>query len=151
MLGGMRDERRAMHERRVGGIAQHARDHPRALALAHEHELLPRAKARAHEVEHGAERRFAVRDALAEAPRRLVSHGALERDDEIKAAVIRCEGRTFFAGADITEFGKPPVGPMLPEVVDRIEASSKPVVAAIHGTALGGGLETAAAVGLMRC
>jgi 3-hydroxyacyl-CoA dehydrogenase len=65
----------------------------------------------------------------------------LERDDEIKAAVIRCEGRTFFAGADITEFGKPPVGPMLPQVIDRIEASKKPVVAAIHGTALGGGLE----------
>lgn len=65
----------------------------------------------------------------------------LERDDELKAAVIRCEGRTFFAGADITEFGKAPVEPMLPAVIDRIEASRKPVVAAIHGTALGGGLE----------
>jgi 3-hydroxyacyl-CoA dehydrogenase len=65
----------------------------------------------------------------------------LEQDDELKAAVIRCEGRTFFAGADITEFGKPPVEPMLPAVIDRIEASKKPVVAAIHGTALGGGLE----------
>ncbi len=65
----------------------------------------------------------------------------LERDDEIKAAVIRCEGRTFFAGADITEFGKPPVEPLLPQLVDRIEASTKPVIAAIHGTALGGGLE----------
>jgi 3-hydroxyacyl-CoA dehydrogenase len=67
----------------------------------------------------------------------------LEQDDEIKAAVIRCDGRTFFAGADITEFGKPPVEPMLPAVIDRIEASKKPVVAAIHGTALGGGLEVA--------
>jgi 3-hydroxyacyl-CoA dehydrogenase len=67
----------------------------------------------------------------------------LESDDELKAAVIRCEGRTFFAGADITEFGKPPVEPMLPAVVDKIEASAKPVVAAIHGTALGGGLEVA--------
>jgi 3-hydroxyacyl-CoA dehydrogenase len=67
----------------------------------------------------------------------------LASDDEIKAAVIRCEGRTFFAGADITEFGKPPVEPMLPAVVDKIEASAKPVVAAIHGTALGGGLEVA--------
>jgi 3-hydroxyacyl-CoA dehydrogenase len=67
----------------------------------------------------------------------------LASDDELKAAVIRCEGRTFFAGADITEFGRPPVEPMLPAVVDKIEASAKPVVAAIHGTALGGGLEVA--------
>ena len=66
-----------------------------------------------------------------------------EGDDAIKAVVIRCEGQTFFAGADITEFGKPPVMPWLPEVVDRIENCSKPVVAAIHGTALGGGLEIA--------
>jgi 3-hydroxyacyl-CoA dehydrogenase len=66
-----------------------------------------------------------------------------EGDDSIKAVVIRCEGQTFFAGADITEFGKPPVMPWLPEVVDRIENCSKPVVAAIHGTALGGGLEVA--------
>ena len=66
-----------------------------------------------------------------------------EGDDSIKAVVIRCEGQTFFAGADITEFGKPPVMPWLPEVVDRIENCTKPVVAAIHGTALGGGLEIA--------
>jgi len=66
-----------------------------------------------------------------------------EAADDIAAVVIRCEGKTFFAGADITEFGKPPVMPMLPDVVDRIENCSKPVVAAIHGTALGGGLEVA--------
>ena len=66
-----------------------------------------------------------------------------ETDDSVHAAVIACEGQTFFAGADITEFGKPPVSPWLPEVVDAIENCSKPVVAAIHGTALGGGLEIA--------
>ncbi|WP_309662561.1 3-hydroxyacyl-CoA dehydrogenase NAD-binding domain-containing protein [Sphingomonas sp.] len=66
-----------------------------------------------------------------------------EADEAVKAVVIACEGQTFFAGADITEFGKPPVMPWLPEVVDAIENCSKPVVAAIHGTALGGGLEIA--------
>src|SRR5215216_5587109 len=66
-----------------------------------------------------------------------------EADESVKAVVIACEGQTFFAGADITEFGKPPVMPWLPQVVDTIENCSKPVVAAIHGTALGGGLEVA--------
>lgn len=62
-------------------------------------------------------------------------------DASIAAMVIRCDGRTFFAGADITEFGKPMQGPGLGTVIDLIEASDKPVVAAIHGTALGGGCE----------
>ena len=67
------------------------------------------------------------------------------QQDASKALVIICEGRTFIAGADITEFGKPPQSPLLPEVVDTIEASEKPVIAAIHGSALGGGFETALA------
>ena len=68
-----------------------------------------------------------------------------EADDSVKAVVIACEGQTFFAGADITEFGKPMQMPMLPMVVDIIENCTKPVVAAIHGTAFGGGLEVALA------
>jgi len=65
--------------------------------------------------------------------------------DNSDAIVLFCEGRTFIAGADITEFGKPPKEPGLHEVLVAIENSSKPVIAAIHGTALGGGFETALA------
>lgn len=64
-------------------------------------------------------------------------------DDAVKAIVLICAGKTFIAGADITEFGKPPTGPSLPEVQAAIEDAPKPVIAAIHGTALGGGLEVA--------
>ena len=65
--------------------------------------------------------------------------------DASKAIVVICEGRTFIAGADITEFGKAPKEPSLPGLLDVIENSQKPVIAAIHGTALGGGLEVALA------
>jgi len=65
--------------------------------------------------------------------------------DTSEAVVIICDGRTFFAGADITEFGKPFKEPGLPELLNTIEASSKRVIVAMHGTALGGGFETALA------
>ena len=64
-------------------------------------------------------------------------------DPAVGAVVLICQGKTFFAGADITEFGKPVIEPSLRNMQAMIEAASKPVIAAIHGTALGGGLETA--------
>ncbi len=78
-----------------------------------------------------------VRDGLAAAMAAAVA------DPAVKAIVLICAGRTFIAGADISEFGKPPRGASLPAVQAAIEDSPKPVVAAIHGTALGGGLEVA--------
>jgi 3-hydroxyacyl-CoA dehydrogenase len=68
---------------------------------------------------------------------------AAEANGAVKAIVIICDGRTFIAGADISEFGKPPTQPYLPEALDAMENATKPVVAAIHGTALGGGFEVA--------
>ncbi|HXP65124.1 MAG TPA: 3-hydroxyacyl-CoA dehydrogenase NAD-binding domain-containing protein [Steroidobacteraceae bacterium] len=69
----------------------------------------------------------------------------LAQDPEVKIGVLACEGRTFMAGADITEFGKPPLSPSLHEAINSVESSAKPIVAAIHGTAFGGGLEVALA------
>ena len=63
--------------------------------------------------------------------------------DASKAIVIICAGNTFIAGADISEFGKPPQAPHLPDLINAIEASNKLVIAAMHGTALGGGFEVA--------
>ncbi|MGQ9427431.1 3-hydroxyacyl-CoA dehydrogenase NAD-binding domain-containing protein [Gilvimarinus sp. F26214L] len=85
-------------------------------------------------------------NALSQAVRQgLTESLAQAQGDASKAVVVLCEGRTFIAGADITEFGKPPKAPSLPDVLADLENSSKPVVAAIHGTALGGGLEVALA------
>lgn len=79
----------------------------------------------------------AVREGLVEGMARA------EADAGAKAVVIICDGRTFIAGADITEFGGAMRGPSLFDVEAAIEGASKPVIAAIHGTALGGGLEVA--------
>ena len=79
----------------------------------------------------------AVRKGLFEAFKQADADGAA------KAIVLVCEGRTFIAGADITEFGSAMADPQLADVQEVIEGASKPVIAAIHGTALGGGLEVA--------
>jgi len=84
-------------------------------------------------------------NALSQAVRQGIDEAIAQvnADGDIKAAVIACAGRTFIAGADIREFGKPPQAPALPDVVARIESAEKPIVAALHGTALGGGFEVA--------
>jgi len=78
-----------------------------------------------------------VRDGLVDALDQI------DGNDDIRAAILICEGKTFIAGADVSEFGQPPKPPILPDVIKRLEAATKPVIAAIHGHALGGGLEVA--------
>lgn len=84
-------------------------------------------------------------NAISQAVRAGLLAAVLEADQQtdVKAIIVTCAGRTFMAGADITEFGKPPVAPHLPDLINQIEAVSTPTIAAIHGTALGGGLEVA--------
>jgi 3-hydroxyacyl-CoA dehydrogenase len=84
-------------------------------------------------------------NALGVAVRRGLDEGfaRFAADTSARAIVLICGGRTFFAGADINEFGKPPQSPLLSDIFASMDATGKPIVAAMHGTALGGGLELA--------
>ncbi len=84
-------------------------------------------------------------NALSQAVRQGLAEGMdrAEAEDGVRAVMIVGEGRAFIAGADITEFGKPPMEPHLPNLCSRIEASPLLVVASMHGVSLGGGLEVA--------
>ncbi|WP_300529861.1 3-hydroxyacyl-CoA dehydrogenase NAD-binding domain-containing protein [Maricaulis sp.] len=82
-------------------------------------------------------------NALSHAVRAGLVEALATARDGMRAAIIICAGRTFFSGADISEFGKPPQAPSLPDVLAAIEDCPIPVIAAIHGQALGGGFEVA--------
>ncbi|MDC0111513.1 3-hydroxyacyl-CoA dehydrogenase NAD-binding domain-containing protein [Emcibacteraceae bacterium] len=84
-------------------------------------------------------------NALSHAVRSGVSDAIQElcKDTSVKAIILICEGRTFCAGADISEFGKPPLSPSLSNLMAKMDQINKPLIAAIHGTALGGGFELA--------
>jgi len=84
-------------------------------------------------------------NALGQAVRQglIDAHAKALADADVQAIVLIGKGRTFVAGADISEFGKPPKAPSFTDVIERYDASPKAIVAALHGTALGGGLELA--------
>ena len=84
-------------------------------------------------------------NALSHAVRSGVSDAIQElcKDTSVKAIILICVGRTFCAGADISEFGKPPLSPSLSNLMAKMDQINKPLIAAIHGTALGGGFELA--------
>lgn len=90
---------------------------------------------------------YAPVNALSQAVRTglVLAVESLETNDDVKVIIIRCQGKTFIAGADIKEFGKPATEPYLPDVVNTIEACRKPVIASLFGTTLGGGFEAALA------
>ncbi|MEE9588540.1 MAG: 3-hydroxyacyl-CoA dehydrogenase NAD-binding domain-containing protein [Hyphomicrobiaceae bacterium] len=73
----------------------------------------------------------------------LAAINTARADETAKAVLLVGHGRTFIAGADIREFGKPPQPPSLPDVIQEIENCPMPVIAVLHGAALGGGLEVA--------
>jgi len=84
-------------------------------------------------------------NALSHAVREGISDAlkAVSSDEKTQAIILICSGRTFCAGADISEFGRPPMTPSLPDLMDQMDRVDKPLIAALHGTALGGGFEVA--------
>ncbi|HWP25742.1 MAG TPA: 3-hydroxyacyl-CoA dehydrogenase NAD-binding domain-containing protein [Xanthobacteraceae bacterium] len=110
----MRSTNSVVHLREHDGIGVVIVDNPPVNALSH-----------------------AVRAGLREA------FGTVAADHGLRAAVLMCSGRTFIAGADIAEFDRPPRPPSNGDLIAVLEAMGKPVIAALHGTALGGGLELA--------